>query len=87
MHYNSQIKAFYLKTHCSFLTKSVEFNYQNYHNYLPRVFIGAPSEISKFGLFRQFCVQEFIADLELHELALQRGIPGILQCVMTEAEF
>ena len=23
-------------------------------------------------------VQEFIADLELHELALQRGIPGIL---------
>ena len=52
-----------------------------------RVLIGTPSEISKFGLFRQFCVQEFIADLKLHELALQRGIPGILQCVMTEAEF
>ena len=52
-----------------------------------RVLIGTPSELSKFGLFRQFCVQEFVADLELHELALQRGIPGILLCVMTEAEF
>ena len=27
------------------------------------------------------------ADLELHELALQSGKLGILQCVMTEAEF
>ena len=38
-----------------------------------RVLIGILSEISKVGLFRQFCVQEFSADLELHELALQRG--------------
>ena len=35
-------------------------------------------EISKFGFFRQFCVQEFSADLELHEVALQRGKLGIL---------
>ena len=41
-----------------------------------RVLIGTPSEISKFGLFRQFCVQEFSANLELHELALQRGKVG-----------
>ena len=39
---------------------------------------GPPSEISKFGLFRQFCVQEFSADLELHGLTLQRCKPGIL---------
>ena len=26
------------------------------------VLIGTPSKISKFGLFRQFCVQEFSAD-------------------------
>ena len=32
-----------------------------------RVLIGTPSEISKFGLFRQFCVQEFSADLALHK--------------------
>ena len=43
-----------------------------------RVLIGTPSEISKFGLFRQFCVQEFSGDLELHELAVQRGKLGIL---------
>ena len=43
-----------------------------------RVLIGKPSEISKFELFLPFCVQEFSADLELHELALQRGKLEIL---------
>ena len=44
-----------------------------------RVLIGIPSEISKFGLFRQLCVQDFSADLEIHELALQRYLKlGIL---------
>ena len=52
-----------------------------------RVLIGTPSEISKFGLSSQFSAQEFSADLEVHELALQRGKLGILQGVMTDVEF
>ena len=44
-----------------------------------RVLIGTPTEISEFELFRQFCVQEFSADLELHDLgALHRGKLGTL---------
>ena len=36
------------------------------------VLIGTPSEISKFELFRQFCVQEFSADLELRAGTAER---------------
>ena len=36
----------------------------------------------KIGLFRQFCAQEFSADTQLHELALQRGKLGRLKCFM-----
>ena len=35
----------------------------------------------KIGLFRQFCAQEFSADTQLHELALQRGKLGRLKCM------
>ena len=48
------------------------------------VFVETHSEISQFGLFRQFCVQKFSADItgdievHDHELALQSGKLAIL---------
>ena len=43
-----------------------------------RSLVGTPSGVSRFDLFRQFCIQEFSADTQLHELAQQRGKLGRL---------
>ena len=44
-----------------------------------RALVGTPSGVPNFDFsdnFDNFCVQEFIADTKLHELALQRGKLG-----------